>query len=344
MPTVAVDLRSDTSTRPTPAMRAAIAEADVGDEQIREDPTVNRLCEAVAERLGKEAAVFLPSGTMCNAVAIANHTRPGEAIAAHRHAHIIRFESGGPAALAGVLVEQLEGDRGHFSADDLRHVATRGNAYIPRMSLVSLEQTHNLAGGTVWPLDQWDEVCLVAHERGAAVHVDGARLFNAVIATGTDAARWATPVDTVWVDFTKGLGAPLGAVLSGPADWIEAAWRWKHRLGGALRQAGMMAAGCLYALEHHVDRLADDHARAQRLADGLEAVGMAVERPVETNIVFFDPVPAGVGPGDLCERLAEEGVGMGALGPRVRAVTNLNVDDEGIDQALDAVAKVVAGV
>jgi threonine aldolase len=167
-------------------------------------------------------------------------------------------------------------------------------------------------------------------------------LFNAVMATGVEASRWAEPVDTVWVDFTKGLGAPLGAVLTGPADWISEAWTWKHRLGGALRQAGMMAAGCLYALEHHVDRLADDHARAQRLADGLEALGIVVERPVETNILFFDPAPAGVGPADFCTRLAERGVGMGALGHRVRAVTNLNVDDAGIGRALDAAAEVVS--
>lgn len=336
---IRVDLYSDTQTRPTPGMRRAIAEAEVGDEQQRRDPTVTRLCEEVAGRLGQEAAVFLPSGTMCNAVAVATHTRPGEAIVLDRLGHIARSETGGAAVISSVIFDYVDGDRGIFTPEQVVAATPPGNIYRPGVSLVCLEQTHNFGGGTVWPLDRWRAVTATAHERGAKVHVDGARLYNAVVASGVDAATWGEGVDSVWIDFTKGLGAPIGAVLAGPTDFIEAAWTWKHRLGGAMRQAGMAAAGCLYALEHHVDRLADDHASAARLADGLRARGYAVE-DVATNMCWIDPASVGLTAGALAEGLRAHGVRISEVGERVRAVTHLDVSSDDIGVALDAFAVV----
>ena len=259
----AVDLYSDTQTRPTAAMREAMLSAEVGDEQQRADPTVNQLCERVATELGQEAALFLPTGTMCNLVAVAVHTSPGDAVVMDRLGHILRSETGGSAVVSSVATDLIDGDRGIFTAAQLAPALEPGNQYRPPPRLVCLEQTHNFGGGTVWPLDTWHEVAELSHARDVPVHADGARLYNAVVASGVPADAWGAAVDSIWVDFTKGLGAPLGAVLAGPSDFIEAAWMWKHRLGGALRQAGMNAAACLYALDHHIDRLADDHRNAR---------------------------------------------------------------------------------
>lgn len=332
---IVVDLYSDTQTRPSAGMRRAMADAEVGDEQQRRDPTVNRLCEEVAGRLGQEAAVFLPSGTMCNAVAVATHTSPGDAIVLERLGHIARSETGGAAVLSGVMFDYVDGDRGVFTAAQLAEVMPPGNLYRPGVSLVCLEQTHNFGGGTVWPVDAWESVVAEAHQRGARVHVDGARLYNAVVASGVPADGWGRGVDSIWIDFTKGLGAPIGAVLAGPADFIEAAWVWKHRLGGAMRQAGIAAAGCLYALEHHVDRLADDHANARRLAEGLTARGVAVEE-VATNMCWIHPASVGRTATELSAELRRHGVRVSEVGDRVRAVTHLDVSSDDIGRALDA--------
>jgi threonine aldolase len=336
---IRVDLYSDTQTRPTPGMRRAIAEAEVGDEQQRQDPTVTRLCEDVAARLGQEAAIFLPSGTMCNAVAVATHTRPGDAIVMDRLGHIARSETGGAAVISNVIVDYVDGDRGIFTAEQVRAATPPGNIYRPPVSLVCLEQTHNFGGGTVWPLDAWRSVVDVAHEQGAKLHVDGARLYNAVVASGIDAAVWGEQVDSIWIDFTKGLGAPIGAVLAGPTDFIEAAWYWKHRLGGAMRQAGMAAAGCLYALEHHIDRLADDHDNARRLAEGLRARGYEVE-DVATNMCWIRPDSVGRTAAELSAALVRHGVRVSEVGDRVRAVTHLDVSSDDIGFALGAFADV----
>jgi threonine aldolase len=338
---IRVDLYSDTQTRPTPGMRRAIAEAEVGDEQQRQDPTVTRLCEEVAGRLGHEAAIFLPSGTMCNAVAVATHTRPGDAIVMDRLGHIARSETGGAAVISNVVLDYVDGDRGIFTAEQVAAATPPGNLYRPPVSLVCLEQTHNFGGGTVWPLDRWQAVVDCAHQRRAKVHVDGARLYNAVVASGIDAAVWGGDVDSIWIDFTKGLGAPIGAVLAGPVDFIEEAWFWKHRLGGAMRQAGMAAAGCLYALEHHVERLAEDHEHAQRLADGLRVRGLHVD-DVATNMCWVDPSSVGLTADELASGLAAHGVRVSQVGPRIRAVTHLDVSADGIGTALEAAAAVVA--
>jgi threonine aldolase len=334
-----VNLYSDTQTRPTAEMRRAMAEAEVGDEQHFWDPTVNALCERVAELLGFEAAVFLPSGTMCNEIAFRLHIRPGgdEAIL-HRRAHPIIAESGGPAAFAGAMLHPIDSDDGTFTGEDVRAALRPPSRYEPRSRLVSVEQTVNMMGGRVWPLDRVRDVVGVAQEAGLRLHMDGARLMNAVVASGVPAAEFARGFDTVWIDFTKGLGAPLGACLAGSAELIDEAWRYKQMIGGALRQAGIVAAGALYALDHHVERLADDHANARRLAAGLAEIEGVAVHPVETNIVIFavDDAPG------LVAALEREGVLMGAVGAgRVRAVTHLDVSAADVDLALDAVRATV---
>ena len=336
-----VNLYSDTQTRPTPEMRAAIAAAEVGDEQRGDDPTVRALEERVAALLGHEAAVFLPSGTMCNEIAIRLHIRPGgDEILLGRETHPLRFEGGAPAALSGAVMTVVDGEAGMFTPDALdaairAHPA--GDRYAPRPRLVCVEQPTNMGGGRVWPLEQVEAVVEVARSHGLRTHLDGARLMNAVVASGIDAASWAGRFDSAWVDFTKGLGAPVGACLAGSAELISEAWRWKQMLGGAMSQAGIIAAGGLYALDHHVDRLAEDHARARRLADGLAGLpGVELDAAtVETNILVFAVPDAPA----FCDVLAREDVLVIPLDARrVRAVTHLDVDDAGIERALEAAA------
>jgi threonine aldolase len=340
---IEVDLYSDTVTRPTPGMRRAMADADVGDEQLGEDPTVLRLQDRVAELLGKEAALFLPSGTMANQVSIRVHTRPGEELIAHRLAHPIHFEVGGIAANAGVQVRPLDGDRGQYDAATAEAAIRPDWREMPRSRLLWVEQTSNLGGGSIWPLERVREVTDVARRHGLATHLDGARLMNAVVASGTAAHAWAAPFDSAWIDFTKGLGAPIGACLAGSAEFISEAWRRKQQMGGAMRQAGIVAAAGLYALDHHVERLAEDHANARRFADAiaeLPAVGLE-PATVETNIVIFDLV------GDLdaeaaTAAFAERGIRFSGIGPRtLRAVTHLDVDAAGIDRAIAAARDVL---
>jgi threonine aldolase len=333
----AVDLFSDTQTRPVPGMRHAMAQAEVGDEQQHEDPCVNALCARVAELLGFEAAVFLPTGTMCNVIGLRLHVGPGgDAVLLHRSSHPLRFEAGGAAALSGAVLLPLDGPRGMFDAAAVRAAVSRpGDRYAPRTRLVSVEQTTNIAGGHVWPLDQLRAVVDAAREHDLRLHLDGARLMNAVVAAGVPARAWTAGFDTAWIDFTKGLGAPVGACLAGSRALIDEAWRYKQMLGGAMRQAGVIAAAALWALDHHVERLAEDHANARRLAEGLAVLpGVDVDPgAVATNIVVFG-VPDAV---LFCERLLLAGVRMGPLDERtVRAVTHLDVSDDGVDTALAA--------
>src|SRR5882724_11176090 len=340
---IEVDLYSDTVTRPTSEMRRFMCEAEVGDEQKHEDPTVNLLQEMVADLLGKEAAVFLPSGTMCNEIALRVHCRPGEELLAHRTAHPIHFESGGPGALAGVNIRPIDGARGQYDAAALAEAIRPDFRHFPRSRLVWIEQTSNLGGGSIWPLERVRAVTDVARRHRLATHLDGARLMNAVVASGIAAREWAAPFDSAWIDFTKGLGAPVGAALAGSREFIAEAWRMKQQMGGAMRQAGIIAAGGVYALNHHVKRLADDHANARRLAEGLAALpGVRLDpATVETNIVFFDvggPLDAPA----VVEQLLARGVRMGAMGARtIRAVTHLDVSAEQIERALEAARAVL---
>jgi threonine aldolase len=339
-----IDLYSDTRTTPTPGMRRAIAEAEVGDEQAMLDPTVNALCERVADLLGKEAAVYLPSGTMCNQIAARVHCRHGDEIILSATAHPFHAESGGPAALAGVMMRGLEGARGMFTAEQVRAAIHSPDwRHAPRSRLLEVENTTNLGGGAVWPIAQIRAVTGVAKEHGLACHMDGARLMNAVVASGTPAAEFAAPFDSVWIDFSKGLGAPVGAVLAGSKDVIHEAWRVKQQIGGAMRQAGIIAAACLYALDHHVERLAEDHENARRLAEGLaEIPGIDLDpATVETNIVWFD-VRGPMSAPDVAAALEQRDVLIGGFGPtRMRAVTHLDVDCAGIDAALETLRQIM---
>jgi threonine aldolase len=342
---IEVDLYSDTVTKPTLEMRRFMCEAEVGDEQKHEDPTVNLLQEMVAELLGKEAALFLPSGTMCNEIALRVHCRPGEEMLAHKSAHPIHFEAGGPAALAGVNVQSLEGPRGQYDVATLEAAIRPDSRHMPRSRLVWIEQTSNLGGGSIWPLETVRAVTAAARARGLTTHMDGARLMNAVVASGIAARDWAQPFDTAWIDFTKGLGAPVGAAIAGSRDFIAEAWRCKQQMGGAMRQAGIIAAGGVFALRHHVKRLADDHANAKRLAEGLAVLPSIKLDPatVETNLVFFD-LTGSLDASTAVERMLAHGVRMGALGSRtIRAVTHLDVSAHGIERALDAARRVFGG-
>jgi threonine aldolase len=314
----------------------------VGDEQMRLDPTVLALEERVAALLGHEAAVFLPSGTMCNEIAIRLHVRPGgERLYLGRDTHPLIAEAGGPAQLSGAVMTEVDGAAGMFTAQALEAAIAAsgpGDRYAPRPRLVCVEQTTNMGGGRVWPLERVREVVETAHRHGLATHLDGARLMNATVASGVDAAAWAGSFDSAWLDFTKGLGAPVGACLAGSAAFIEEAWRWKQMLGGAMRQSGIVAAAGLYALDHHVERLAEDHARARRLAEGLaELPGIELDpATVETNIVIF-AVPDAT---TFCAALAADDVAVSQLGTRrVRAVTHLDIDDDGIERALRVAAQ-----
>src|SRR6201991_701037 len=305
---VRINLLSDTQTRPTPGMREAIAGAEVGDEQIGDDPTVNLLCERVAGLLGKQAAVFMPSGTMCNVAATLVHCRPGDEILAHESAHIIAREGGAHAAIGGFQITPLPGDDGQFTPDTLRKALHPRTRYKPPQTLVSVEQTANIGGGTIWKKAALDEVVKIAKANGLATHMDGARLLNATVATGISARDMAAGWDSAWIDFSKGLGAPVGGAIAGSRDFIDEVWRWKQRLGGSMRQAGIAAAACVYALDHHVDRLADDHANARALARGLSQIaGVQVQQP-ETNLVFFTPDGAGVSGDAMVDALRKRGV------------------------------------
>jgi threonine aldolase len=341
-PPVRINLYSDTQTRPTPAMKEAMMAAEVGDEQHGDDPTVWALCDRMAALMGKEAAVFLPSGTMCNVIAILTHCRKGDEVLAHETSHILHSEGGTHAALTGVQILPLTGPRGMFTAEDVRAAIRPRTRYAPPQRLLEVEQTANIGGGAVWPLEQLNAVSAVARAQGWATHMDGARLMNACVAAGVAPAEMVAGFDSVWLDFTKGLGAPLGAVLCGSAEFIGEAWRWKQRLGGSMRQGGVCAAACLYSLDHHVERLAEDHANARALARGLAQIEGVVVEPPDTNLVFFDIRATGVTVEALQQRLLAQGIAVSALGGRVRACTHLDVTAAMIPEAVDAIRDALA--
>jgi threonine aldolase len=332
---MAIDLRSDTITRPSPAMREAMASAEVGDDMFGEDPTVAKLEARVAELLGKEAAMFAPSGTMVNQLALRAHTEPGDEVILDGNAHVYYYEGGAPAALAGVMCRCLPGVRGIFTAADLEAVLRPADQHFPPTKLVCLENTHNRGGGKVWPQELVREIGTLTRERGIRLHLDGARLWNAAVASGISERELAAEFDSVAVCFSKGLGAPVGSALCGSREFIRRARRFRKMFGGGMRQAGILAAGALHGLEHHRDRLAEDHANARMLADGLGTMlGMELDpAAVETNIVIarVTTVPA--------DRLAREldaaGVRVFATGPdTIRAVTSLEVTSADIGRAL----------
>lgn len=338
-----IDLRSDTITRPTDAMRRAMAEAEVGDDMFGEDPTVRRLEARFCEITGMEAAVFVPSGTMANQLAIRAQTEPGDEVITHPESHIIHYESGAPAALSGVMPRFAQGPRGLFTADQVRALVRPDDPHCCVSKLVTLENTHNRGGGKVWPIDQLQEVIDAAHDLGMRAHIDGARLWNASIASGQTVRAIVANADTVSACFSKGLGAPVGSALAGDAATIKRARRFRKQFGGSMRQAGILAAAAFYALDHHLERLADDHANARALADRLaETPGVRLDpAEIETNIVFFGLDPSCGPAAAVCERCAAAGVLMFSEGPsRIRAVTNLHVSAA---QAIDAAGR-IAGV
>ncbi len=341
-----IDLYSDTHTLPTPAMRQAMAEAEVGDEQQFEDPTVNKLCAMVAELLGQEDAVFLPSGTMCNQIAFRVHCQPGDEIILDYTAHPINAEAGGPSALAQAQTRALHTDLGIFTADQVRAALRPASGrHTPRSRVLSVENTTNAGGGSVWPIEDIIAVTAVAKEHGMAAHMDGARLMNAVVESGTSATEYGRHFDSIWLDLSKGLGCPVGGVLAGSADFIEQAWRFKQQMGGAMRQAGIIAAAGVYALEHNVDRLAEDHENARAFCRDIAqipGIKLLFDR-CQTNLVFFDVSETGMDAATVAERLRAHDVRMGAMGPhRIRAVTHLDVDAEQLAEAAMALREVVS--
>ena len=337
-----IDLRSDTATQPTPGMRRAIAEAVVGDEQKREDPTVSELEARVAALLGQEAAVFLPTATMANQIALKLHGRPGDVLIAEEHSHVLIYEYGGASAHAGLVTLGLRGDVGRVSPEQVRAAAAPSvKAADQRAAVLSLENTHNSSGGRTWPLGELQEVLDAAQDLGLAVHLDGARLLNASTAQGVEPAEIASRFDTVTLCLSKGLGCPLGALLAGSSERIGRAWREKHLFGGAMRQAGIVAAAGVFALDHHVVRLSEDHARARRLAEGLVAAGVEVDlERVETNFVQIDLGLLELDRDEALGRLRKAGVGLSAtIHPRViRAVTHLEITDDDVEQAVGSIA------
>jgi threonine aldolase len=333
-----IDLRSDTVTKPTPAMRQAIAEAEVGDDVYHEDPTVNRLQETAARLMAKEAALFVPSGTMANQASLRALSRPGDVVLAGEGAHLLVYESGAPAGLSGLQVQTI-GHGGFFDGAAVRAAIAPDESHFAPTRVLAFENTHNVAGGRVFPIDQLKDAAVAAREHGLALHLDGARLLNAVAATGTPARVWAEPFDSVSFCLSKGLGAPVGSMVCGSAELIGRVHRARKMLGGGMRQAGILAAAGLYALEHHVERLAEDHANARRLAEGLSRLGLSIESTPETNMVLFRVSDTLAFVGATRERdLLINPVAEG----RFRAVTHLDVSEADIDEALGRIEEVVS--
>ncbi|NIZ59407.1 low specificity L-threonine aldolase [Sedimentitalea sp. CY04] len=340
MPRFPIDLISDTSTRPSAGMLQAMASAETGDEQRGEDPTTLALCERMADMLGMEAAIFLPSGTMCNQISFLVHCRPGDEILAAENAHIVRSEGAGASALAGAQIRGIPTPSGIFTADDAAAHLNRKRDRAPVSRLISVEQTSNSGGGAIWPLKTLQKLVTLKKERDLILHMDGARLFNATTASGIAPTDMCQGFDSVWVDLSKGLGCPVGAVLAGSKDFIARAWVWKHRLGGAMRQSGVIAAAGLYALDHNIDRLSQDHKYAHLLARLLvEAPGVRVYPEVpETNILFLDITDSGQDTAQMAEALATHGVRLNAEGKTLfRAVTHLDLSEAQIQQAAKAI-------
>jgi len=343
-----IDLRSDTKTKPTQGMRAAIAAAEVGDEQRREDPTVNRLEAMAAELLGQPEAVYVPTATMANEIALRVLGEPGDEVVAEQNSHIFISELGGPAVFAGLMTRQLPCVAGRFTPEQLRETMRQGdNTHTPATKIVSVENTHNASGGRVWPLDEIEAIAATARELGLRLHLDGARVLNAATALGVPAAEIGGQFDTVTLCLSKGLGCPLGALVAGSPESMAKARRLKHQFGGAMRQAGIVAAAGVYALEHHLDRLADDHVRARRLAEGLHDAGVPVDlEQVETNFVQVDVGPLGLTPAEALERLAQQGVGLSmTVHPTIlRAVTHLDIDDDDVERAVELIPRALGAL
>ncbi|MBW2056049.1 MAG: low-specificity L-threonine aldolase [Deltaproteobacteria bacterium] len=342
-----IDLRSDTVTRPTPEMRRAMAEAEVGDDVFGEDPTVNALQAMAAELLGKEAAIFVCSGTMANQLAIMAQTHHGDEIIADRNCHTFNFESGGVAALSGVLVHPIDGRRGILESRQVREAIRPADHHFARTGLICLENTHNRGGGSVYPLEEIIRIHEVAREAGIPMHLDGARLFNASVASGIEAREYARYFDSVSFCLSKGLGCPVGSVVAGSSELIDRVHRYRKMVGGGMRQAGILAAAGIYALEHNIARLKDDHDNARRLATALHGVkGVAVNpAEVDTNIVIFDVSGTGTDAGELTHRLEGNGVLMLPVShTRIRAVTHLDVASRDIEQAIEIVNEVFSSL
>jgi threonine aldolase len=339
-----IDLRSDTTTRPSPGMRQAMAKADVGDDVYREDPTVNKLQERVADMLGKEAALFVPSGTMANLSSMMAHTQRGDEIILDRGAHVANHEAGGLAALAGVQTYLLDGDRGIIDAKQVESAIRFPDVHFPQTKLIWLENTHNRGGGTVFPLENMRAIRAVASNYSLAVHMDGARLFNACVASDIPPDEYAKQVDSVNFCFSKGLGAPVGSIVTGTRDFITRVHRYRKMLGGGMRQVGVLAAAALYALDNNIERLADDHANAKRLAEALAEIdGVTVlNEPVETNLIFFDVAGAGKNALEIMNEARERGV---LINPEdfttMRAVTHLDVSSEDIKRAIEVFREII---
>jgi len=341
-----IDLRSDTITRPCSAMRSAMAEASVGDDVFGDDPSVNALQERSAALLGKEAALFVPSGTMANQIAIRTHTEPGDEIIVETGAHIYQYEGGGYAALAGVSVKCVAGTRGLLSAEQVRGgIRAQGSlSHSPVTKLVALENTSNRGGGTIYAPARVTEIEQVVRQEGLRFHLDGARVFNAAVGLGVPVATLTAPFDSISFCLSKGLGAPVGSLLVGSRTFVARAHRFRKMLGGGMRQAGILAAAGLYALDHNIERMADDHARARRFGAALADLrGVAVDlETVETNMVYADVAGTGRDADHFVEGFARRGVAIVKVGPSViRAVTHLDVDDEGIDHAIEVAREIV---
>ena len=336
---IKIDLFSDTGTRPSDEMRKFMAEAEVGDEQLFEDPSVNRLTEMACELLGKEDAVYLPSGLMANQISFAVHCSPGDEIIMDASAHPIHYEGGATAVISGATIRGLEGENGIFQLEQFEKAVRTEDYHDPQSRVLSIEQTSNLGGGRIWPLDLINTLTKRAHELGLKTHMDGARLFNAVAKTGISAKEYAENFDSVWFDLSKGLGAPVGSVLAGSKEFINKARYWKQRLGGAMRQAGIIAAGGIYALENNLDRLSLDNENAKLLAHKLAEIDKVDIDPenVDTNIVIFKI--KGEDSADFAEKLLEEGLRVSVLHDKLRAVTHLDVTREDILEAVEIFRK-----
>lgn len=340
MPDQPIDLRSDTVTRPTPEMRAAMAAALVGDDVFGEDPTVNALEKRVAAILGKEAALFVPSGTQSNQLCIKVHTQPGDELLCDSQCHIYNYEAGGPAVLSGVTCHVIEGDYGILDVSQLEGLVRPVNHHLVHTRLVALENTHNRGGGKVYPLEKIQAISRWAHQNGLAMHLDGARLWNAIVATGVPAQEWAKAFDSVSVCFSKGLGAPVGSALAGSADFVARARKWRKMLGGGMRQAGILAAAALYALDHHVERLAEDHANAQILARALAEIPYLRLAPpeVDTNLIWFGVDSRFATAKQIADLLAERGVLIMPSGPTtLRACTHLDISKDQAQRAAEVI-------
>lgn len=335
-----IDLRSDTVTRPTPGMRAVMAAAEVGDDVFDKDPTVHLLQERVAALLGKEAALYVPSGTMSNQICVKAHTQPGDEVLCEATCHIYNHEAGGPAALSGVMCRAIEGFYGVLDVRQLEDKIRPNNEHFARTCLICLENTHNRGGGRVFPLEKVQAISEWARRRGLSVHLDGARLWNAVVATGIAAKEWGQCCDSVSVCFSKGLGAPVGSALAGTRDFVAQARRIRKMFGGGMRQVGTVAAAALYSLEHHIERLADDHRNARILGEAIaDTLGLRLDPPdVQTNLVWFEADPDLGTARDVADALKKHGVLVHAAGPqRLRACTHLDVTTAQIQQAIEAI-------